>query len=167
MIKAVKIPEERVPVLIGKNGTVKRQIEKATKTKITVGEEIEIEGESLDVLAAENIVKAIGRGFSPENAEELLDEEKTIIILDLPKSEHAAKRLRSRLIGTNGKCRRNIERLTGTKISVYGKTVSVIGSYNNVSLAEDAINKIIKGIPHRFVYEFLEGKQDERNKENS
>jgi ribosomal RNA assembly protein len=166
MIKTVRIPEERLPVLIGKNGITKRRIEKLTKTKITVEEEVEIDGESLDVITAENIVKAIGRGFSPENAEELAEEDATLMIIELPKDEHNAKRLRSRLIGTNGKCRRNIERLTGVKMSVYGKTVAVIGSYNDVSLAENAINKIIKGIPHRFVYEFLEGKQDERQEDS-
>src|SRR3989338_1230305 len=162
MIKNIKIPNERLPVLICRNGTTKKSLEKKTKTKILVGEEITIEGSSLDVLDAENIVKAIGRGFSPEISVNLLDEENTLSILELPKDEHALKRIRSRLIGTKGKSRRNIERLTGTYISVYGKTVSIIGKYNDVSLAEKAIRKIIEGLSHRFIYGFLEGKQNER-----
>ena len=162
-ITTVKIPEERVPVLIGTKGSTKRDLQKKTKTKISIsGEDITIEGESINVLDAENIVKAIGRGFSPENAELLMDEENTLSIIDLPKNEVARKRISSRLIGTNGKSRRNLERLTKTHISVYGKTVSLIGTYANVELAEQAINKLIKGVPHRFVYEFLEGKQGER-----
>lgn len=164
MIKNIKIPEERLPVLIGKKGMTKRFIERKTKTKIAAGEEeIIIEGESIGVLDAESIIKAIGRGFSPEHAELLLDEENTLVIMDLPKSKKSQKRLKSRLIGTRGKSRRNIERLTGTYISVYGKTISLIGSYNNVNLAEQAVQKIIKGIPHRFVYEFLEARQNERS----
>ncbi|MEK6888115.1 MAG: KH domain-containing protein [Candidatus Aenigmatarchaeota archaeon] len=162
MIKNIKISDERLPVLIGRNGTTRKSLEKKTKTKILIGEEITIEGSSLDVLDAENIVKAIGRGFSPEISINLLDEENTLSILELPKDEHALKRIRSRLIGTKGKSRRNIERLTGTYISVYGKTVSVIGKYHNVNVAGQALKKIIDGIPHRFVYEFLEGKQNER-----
>ena len=47
-------------------------------------------------------------------------------------------------------------------MSVYGKTVSIIGKYQNVELAEQAVNKIIDGMPHRSIYEFLEGKQNER-----
>lgn len=165
MIKNIKIPEERLPVLIGKKGMTKRSIERKTKTKISADEEeIVIEGESIGVLDAENIIKAIGRGFSPEIAENLLDEDNTLIIIDLPKSEKAQKRLKSRLIGTKGKSRRNIERLTGTYMSVYGKTVSLIGNYSNMNLAEQAVQKIIKGIPHRFVYEFLEARQHERQK---
>ncbi|HLC67656.1 MAG TPA: KH domain-containing protein [archaeon] len=163
MIKSVKIPDERIPVLIGNKGLTKRLIEKATKTKISIEEDVLIEGESLNVMTAENIVKAIGRGFSPDNAEMLLDEDCTFELLELPKNEQSSRRIRSRLIGTSGKCRRNIERLTGTRISVYGKTVAIIGKYTNAHLAAQAVEKIIKGIPHRSVYEFLEGKQDERD----
>ena len=165
MIKIVKIPEERLPVLIGTKGSTKRVIARATKTKITVDEEVVIEGESLDVMTAENIVRAIGRGFSPIKAKALLDENNTLEMRDLPKDERTTRRIRSRLIGTNGKCRRNIERLTNTRISVYGKTVAIIGPYNGVAFAMDAVNRIIKGIPHRSVYEFLEGKQDERDED--
>ena len=162
-INTIKIPEDRIPVLIGIKGITKRKIEKNTKTKISVeGEEVTIQGNSIDVLDAENIVKAIGRGFSPENSALLLNEDNMLSIIDLPKNKASLKRVRSRLIGTKGKSRRNIERLTGTYISVYGKTASIIGKYQNVSIAEQAINKLIKGVPHRFVYEFLEGKQSER-----
>ena|SRR3989338_1095804 len=163
MIKNIKIPEERLPVLIGKNGMTKRSIQRKTKTKISADEdEIIIEGESIGVLDAESIIKAIGRGFSPQSAELLLKEENALVIIELPKGEKTLKRLKSRLIGTRGKSRRNIERLTGTHMSVYGKTVALIGTYENVSLAEQAVQKIIKGMPHRFVYEFLEARQNER-----
>lgn len=162
MIKNIKIPEERTPVLIGRNGATKKIISRKTKTRITVGEEVTIEGDSLNVLDAENVIRAIGRGFSPERALLLTNEDNTLLIIELPKNEKAAKRIKSRLIGTKGKSRRNIERLTGTHISVYGKTISIIGKYVEVSLVEQAINKIIEGMPHRFVYEFLEGRQHER-----
>lgn len=163
-ITDIKIPEERISVLIGKDGSTRKMIERKTKTKIVIGDEITIEGESLNILDAENIVKAIGRGFSPENAMLLLDEDTTLVIIELPKNERTLKRLRSRIIGTKGKSRRNIEKLTDTHISIHGKTVSLIGKYGDVDLAEQAIHKIIKGVPHRFVYEFLEAKQDERQK---
>ena len=98
MFKSVKIPEERLAVLIGERGATKRLIQKKTKTKITVGEEIIIEGDALDVLTAESIVKAIGRGFSPPSALILLDEEKCLEIISLPDSEKASKRICSRLM---------------------------------------------------------------------
>ena len=95
MIKNIKIPEERLPVLIGKNGMTKRSIQRKTKTKIDASEEeVIIEGESIGVLDAESIIKAIGRGFSPEHARLLLDEENTLVVIDLPKGEKTQKRLK-------------------------------------------------------------------------
>jgi ribosomal RNA assembly protein len=161
MIKNIKIHDERLAVLIGKKGSVKRQIQRKTKTKISIDEEVTIEGESLDVLNAENVIKAIGRGFSPTTASLLTEEDNTLLMIELPKSERAAKRIKSRIIGAGGKSRKNLERLTRTHLSVYGKTVSIIGKYSNVALAEGAVNKLIKGISHRFVYEFLEARQSE------
>ncbi|MBI3191005.1 RNA-processing protein [archaeon] len=161
MIKRIKIPEDRLAVIIGTYGKTRKFIEKKTNTKIAVPDEVEVSGESLDVMTAENIIKAVGRGFSPENAIELIDEENTLLLLDLPKGEKELKRIKSRLIGTKGKSRRNIEMLTVTKISIYGRTAGIIGKYDNVKLAEDAISRLIKGISHKSVYEYLEKKKIE------
>ena len=156
MIKTVNIPKERIAVLIGEKGNSKRSIEKLTHTKISIEDEISIKGESLDILTAENIVKAIGRGFSPENALKLADEEVALDIIQLPKT--GLERHRSRIIGANGKSRKNLEILTNTNISVYGKTVSIIGTYENAAFAHEAVEKLIKGFSHKNVYTFLESK---------
>jgi len=156
MNRRIKIPEERLAVLIGTSGKIKKLIEKKTKTKIIIDEDVLIEGEALDVMIAENIVKAIGRGFAPETALELLDEEKCLVIIPLSEDKKQLKRLKSRLIGTKGKCRHNIETYTKTKVSIYGKTAAIIGSYKNVAIADQAIEKLIKGAGHKGVYKFLE-----------
>lgn len=155
MIATILIPKNRVPVLVGQAGKTKKDIENKTNTKIFIGEEITIEGDALDVMATENIIKAISRGFAPEKALELLDEEKILHIVQLPKNEKEVIRIKSRLIGTMGKARRNIERLTNTHISVYGKTVSIIGSYEDAEIAKAAIEKLILGSMHSNVYRFL------------
>jgi ribosomal RNA assembly protein len=155
-IKRVRIPEERIPVLIGTNGSTKRMLERTTKTKITIDDDVSINGEPLDVMIAENIVKAIGRGFAPVVAKNLVSDEIDFCMIPLPKNERLANRYKSRLIGTNGKCRRNIEFLTKVKMSVYGKTVSLIGKYEDVDKARKAIEKLMNGFSHKSVYEFLE-----------
>lgn len=162
MLRKIIVPIERIPVLIGKNGETKRNIEKETSTKIEISDDVTISGESVDVICAENIIKAIGRGFSPVNAMELIDEEKTLCVIPLPEKRNTLMRVRSRLIGTHGKARRNLERLTDTKISVYGKTVSIIGSYQDVENTANAVEKILSGAPHKNVYKFLEERKEER-----
>ncbi|MBS3056060.1 MAG: RNA-processing protein [Candidatus Aenigmarchaeota archaeon] len=163
VIQVVRIPEERVAVLIGKNGSTKRMIIKKTKCNINIAEnEVMIRGDAINALTAENVVKAIGRGFSPKTGLKLLKEENTLIILNLPKSPKALQRLKSRIIGTRGKCRNNIERLTGTCISVYGRTVAIIGGYDEAEKSAEAIRKIIHGAAHKNVYGFLEKKTEKR-----
>jgi len=153
MITTLKIPENRIPVLIGRTGEIKRKIEAATHTKISVEDEIIIKGEALGRLDAENIIKAIGRGFAPGKAMELLEDDKILCIIQLPSG---SDRIKARIIGTKGKARRNLERLSKTYISLYGKTVSIIGSYENVETAKRAIEKFISGSAHKNVYRFLE-----------
>ncbi len=157
MMDFVKIPEQRKGVLIGKNGSVKAELERATKTKIEVNEDIVIEGEPLNVMKAKDIVRAIGRGFPPEKAFKLLNDEFRLVIINLgQESEKKMRRIFSRIIGSEGKCRRRIEMLTNTDICVYGKTVSIIGHWENVEKASEVIELLIEGKPHSYVYRRLE-----------
>ncbi len=165
MLKKILVPKERIPILIGSRGSTKRDIEKRTHTKITVEDDIQIEGDALDVLTAENIITAIGRGFSPRNAMGLLQEDNALVIMELPRDEKSLKRVRSRLIGTNGKTRRNVEEYTKTHISIYGKTVAIIGAYEHAEFAKEALEKLIKGFTHKTVYKFLEERKRRRQLE--
>lgn len=160
----IRIPKSRIAVLIGVKGQTKRIIEKRTKTKLIIdSKEGNIEIQSLDPLAifqTEQILKAIGRGFNPEIALLLLDEENCFELIDITsftgKSKTKLARIKSRLIGTKGKCRRLIEALCNVYISIYGKTIGVIGRVENVHLARIAIQDLLAGAPHGPVYKTLE-----------
>jgi len=157
MIEIIKIPEQRKGVLIGKDGFIRKDLEKKTSTVITIGDGIEIEGESLDVMKAREIIKAIGRGFSPEHAFMLLDDDFRLIVITLgQETDKGMKRIFSRVIGREGKCRRKIEIRTKTHICVYGKTVSIIGNWRDVEKAEEVVELIIRGKPHSYAYKRLE-----------
>lgn len=157
MIASVMIPEERKNVLIGKDGRVKKGLEEKTSTKITIGVDVSIEGESLDVIRAEQVVKAIGRGFAPRKAFLLLDEEYQFTMIRLEgETANTVKRLMGRVIGREGKTRRKIEESTGTAISVYGKTVSVIGKPKDLDAAKKAIEELLQGRSHGYVYKRME-----------
>ncbi len=165
--KTMKIPIDRVGVLIGKSGKTKQHIEKRCCVEIQINSdtgEISIKSSSLnsnvDTFRSIEMIIAIGRGFSPSNAMDLLDEKKSLQVINLKnfagKSISKIFRIKSRIIGENGKAKRNIERLSNTKISIYGKTVSVIGHYKNVKLAIDTIISLSNGSMHNTVYKKLE-----------
>ncbi len=165
MIEKILIPKERMPVLIGKDGSVKKRLEEATCTKIEIADDVTVHGEALDAMNACNIIKAIGRGFDPSDAFDLIDENITLCIIPLPNDKKVLKRLRARIIGTHGKCRKSIERLTKTKLSIYGKTASIIGEYEAVDLARCAIERLVSGYTHSNVYSFIEENLSNRSKE--
>ncbi|MCX6814288.1 MAG: KH domain-containing protein [Candidatus Aenigmarchaeota archaeon] len=163
MKEFIKIPQERIPVLIGTEGTVKKELEKRTRTKITITDEIEIEGETFDVMLAANVVKAISRGFSPENAFLLLDEEHELNVITLSgQSERTVKRLMGRVIGRQGRTRRKIEEMCGAKISIYGKTVAIIARTAELETASRCMEMLLKGRTHGYVYHFLEDMKNKR-----
>ena len=113
-----------------------------------------------------DIIKAIGRGFNPEIAQLLLKQDycfEIIMISDHVKPSHL-QRVKGRIIGTNGKTRRLIEELTETFISVYGKTVCMIGRVEDVAIAKRALESLIKGSPHANVYRWLEKMRRERKR---
>lgn len=166
VIETVKIPANRIAVLVGKTGSVRREIEKKLKVKLTIDEEVSIDGDALNVMDAKNIVTAIGRGFSPQNAMKLTDEENTIAVIYLPSDERKMKRLKSRIIGEGGRARENLERLTDTNISIFGKTVSIIGPVESVKDMTDVMEMFIKGFSHRAIYAFLEKQRTKRKSFN-
>ena len=158
------IPKERVGVLIGKKGDVKKKIEKELEVKIEIDSKtgevtIKAPNEKADnIIKASTIIKAIGRGFSPENALLLKDDEYTLTIIDLSRyatTRNALIRIRGRIIGKKGKARLLIEELTRTKIAIYGKTVAIIGPWDKVGLAEEAIRRLAEGARHATVFDWL------------
>ena len=165
--KLIRIPNDRIAVLIGKSGTVKSKIEQLCYVSLDIDGEtgevlIKSEGnlERIQPFKAMEIVTAIGRGFSPENAMTLLKGENTLHVIDLRefagKSSSNVERIKGRIIGEGGRARRNMENLSGTLISVYGKTVSIIGDAKKLRLAVDAISSISSGSIHGSVYTKLE-----------
>jgi ribosomal RNA assembly protein len=163
----LKIPKERVAVLIGTKGETKHAIEKDTGTKIRISADgdVTITGPSYDAWITRQIVKAIGRGFSPKTAMLLLDEDfafELIEIEDWAKNENAEKRLRGRVIGQDGQSRDTIEELTCCHISVFGKTIGIIGEITNIQTARKAIEMLLSGAKHATVYRLLE---EERKKQ--
>ncbi|OGI12215.1 hypothetical protein A3K64_02690 [Candidatus Micrarchaeota archaeon RBG_16_36_9] len=155
MIEVLLVPRDRINVI--KDEEVVKKLEASIKIKLSFEENsVIIDGEGLELLQAKSIVKAIGRGFSPEKAFRLLSEEENLEIIELSEfNDKKIKILKSRLIGTNGKTWKMIESFSGCAVSVYGKTVSMIGKYEQMNIAREAVKMIIRGSKHSKVYSFL------------
>ncbi|MFO7619334.1 MAG: KH domain-containing protein [Thermoplasmata archaeon] len=168
----VKIPKDRVGVLVGPNGEVKHQIEKSCMVElkidsssgdVTVIPTEEGSKDGLVGLSARDIVKAIARGFSPERAMKLVSEDMFLEVIDIRdfagKDRKHIARVRARLIGTDGKTRNTIEEFSGAELSIYGNTVAIIADLLSMDAAKRAVEMLLEGSEHSAVYRFLENKR--------
>ena len=166
----LKIPLDRIGVLIGPSGNIKKEIEKSTETKLAIdsneGEVVITSTDGLRLYEAREVIRAIGRGFNPNLAMHLLKSDYGLEVVDIDdfvgKNKKAHVRLKGRVIGSEGKAKREIENLTQSSISVYGKTVAIIGHINDVINARRAIESLLEGATHASVYRFLEKKRREK-----
>jgi ribosomal RNA assembly protein len=170
MMQSIKIPTDRVGALIGKGGAVKQKLEDKTGVKISIDSEegdVQIDHthakDPSAAIAVLNVVQAIGRGFSPEKAFLLLEDDYFLEIFDIrdfvgKKQEHVM-RMRARVIGSRGKTRSLVEELTGAYVSVYGNTVGLIGNSAQIEVASRAMDMLLSGSEHAAVYNFLEGRR--------
>jgi ribosomal RNA assembly protein len=174
----VKIPGNRIGALVGPDGTVKTIIERKLGVQLDVDSEngtvqitLPVTAEDPTVLfRAKEVVTAIGRGFAPEPAFRLLDDEEvTFEVIDLRdivgRSASDLKRIKGRVIGKEGKTRKIIEELSEANISIYGHTVSIIGYPEQSSIAREAVNMLLGGSLHGSVYRFLHKKRSELKKQ--
>jgi ribosomal RNA assembly protein len=173
----VKIPKERVGILIGPEGKTKKYIEDKLQVKLDIDKEgsvkIILSEQCTDpslLLRAKDLVTAIGRGFPPETAFRLIRNEDDIFdMIDLRvifgRSESDIKRIKGRIIGTEGKTRKLIEDLTEADVVVYGHTIGIIGSFTEADAARNAVQMVIDGCEHHTVYNYLQKKRTELKKE--
>jgi ribosomal RNA assembly protein len=174
----VRIPKERVGVLVGPNGKTKQYIEDRLNVTLQINSEagdvtilIPENAEDPSVLfRARDIVTAIGRGFAPEHAFRLIRDEDTVFdVVDLRaifgRSESDIKRVKGRIIGMEGKTRKLIEDLSGADVVVYGHTIGIIGTFEQANIGRTAVQMLIDGCQHHSVYKYLAKKRHEMKKQ--
>ncbi len=141
-----RIPQDRIAVLIGKGGETRRMLEEAC------GASLEIDSKSGDVMAdweegvdpvirmkMPDVIVAIGRGLAPKRAVQLIQDEVFLRMYDIRewvgRQPNQTRRMRSRLIGTNGRIRSLIEEMSNCEIAIYGSTVVVMGDNDGLALS--------------------------------
>lgn len=172
----VRIPKDRVAVVIGEKGKTKKQLERRGGIKLSVDTELnevtihdEREGsDPLMVMKMQDIIKALGRGFSPEHAMRLFSDDMFFELVDMHdfvgKQKNHIRRIAARIIGKEGKTRRIIEEQTGCDLAVYGHTVGIVGPLDTIADAKHAVEMILRGAEHASVYRFLEKKRRDQRK---
>ena len=98
--------------------------------------------------------------MAPKAAIRLFDDQHFFEMVDLRdfvgKRSNQQRRVRSRIIGSQGKVRKMIENLTDTEITIYKSTVVIIGEQEGLFAARQAIEMLAGGSEHGSVLGYLE-----------
>ena len=170
MESTLKIPKNRIAIIIGKGGETKRMLlEKGGCKSISIDSEngdvtitwgLPGSFDPLMMMKLPDVIKAIGRGMNPTKAISLLSDEMLFELIELKtfvgKKANQQRRMRSRIIGSEGKIRKRIESLTNCEITVYGGTIVIVGDDIGLPMASDAIKNILNGAEHGPVLKKLE-----------
>ncbi len=162
-----RIPQDRIAVLIGRKGATRKALEDATNSKLHIdsasGDVSVIWDEEFDPIIRmklPDVIRAIGRGMNPERALQLLKDDQHLILHDMReyvgKNSNQQRRVRSRLIGRNGRIRELIEEHSGAEVVIYGSTVVIIGDEDALPLASQAVERLLQGAEHSSVLKHLE-----------
>jgi len=168
-----RIPQDRIAVLIGRKGATRRALEKATNSKLhidsTSGDVSVVWNDEFDPILRmkfPDVIRAIGRGMNPERALQLLKDDQHLTLYDMReyvgKNANQQRRIRSRLIGRNGRIRELIEEHSGAEVVIYGSTVVIIGDEEALPLASQAIERLLQGAEHSSVLKHLETERRKR-----
>ncbi len=165
-----RIPKDRIAVLIGAKGATAKSLRNSAGCKefnidSVTGEVEVVWGEvgtydPIKAMKLPNVIKAIGRGMAPKAAIRLFDDQHFFEMVDLRdhvgKRSNQQRRIRSRIIGSEGKIRKLIENLTDTEITIYKSTVVIIGEEEGLFAARQAIEMLASGSEHGSVLGYLE-----------
>jgi ribosomal RNA assembly protein len=173
--QVVRIPVERVGAVIGREGATKKFLEGEMGVQLIIDSKegmVTVKSDSAlktDPFSATRVIEAIGRGFSPQRARRLLEDGTSLEVIDLRqyagRSANSLERIRGRVIGLKGKSRRVIEELTSCHLSVYGRTVAIIGDATEVQFASEAVRSLATGSQHKTVYNSLQKARTKRKME--
>ena len=155
------ITQKRIKVLRGDRKIINR-IEQLCSCRISLEAEDTIEikgGDAYSEFSAKNILYAFGRGFDLDTACRLNDMDQYFASIDieqLASNDNRKRQIKSRIIGTDGRTKKYIESVSGAHISIYGDTVSFIGTIEEINEAETAVNTLLEGGTHRLAYTRME-----------
>ncbi|MGC8586915.1 MAG: KH domain-containing protein [Candidatus Micrarchaeia archaeon] len=161
------IPRERAKLL---NGKLLEELEKRLGCSIRISDEnaVTLDGDAYLEYNAKGVIFAFGRGFDAETSCKLLDDAHFLEVIDLKErigDESRRKQIKARIIGRGGAAKTYIEKFSGTNISVYGDTVSIIGALDDIKVAKAAINAIAEGSMHRKAYTLMQMEKEKLRRE--
>lgn len=117
-----------------------------------------INGEELNEVIVEKIIKAVDFGFELEDALLLVKDDWEVEYINI--KDHTRRRnleeVRSRVIGKDGKAKNTIANLTGSSVVIHDNIVGIICDIDHLAYSIQGIISLIQGAKHSNVFSYIE-----------
>jgi ribosomal RNA assembly protein len=155
----ILIPTKRAELLKDKKLFAEIRKRLGCRIEVREGNELVIDGDALSEYNARIVIQAFARGFEFETACKLLGDERFFESIDMKqlfKNEEQIKRVKARVIGSDGKTKTYVQNVSGADLAIYGDTVSMIGTVDEIKIARAAIDVLLEGGTHKKAYAIME-----------
>lgn len=161
----VPVEKSRLGLVIGHGGSAKRDLERLFRVTLEIDSRNSIvyivpkeDASPYEVLKARQAITALSLGFRPGDVRLLAEDTSYLELIDLKevsRNREDMARIKARIIGSEGKFKRLLEEMTGVRVVVGEREVGIIGDFEQVKVARDAISMILRGRSHRTVINYL------------
>jgi len=152
---------------VGKIVTNKDLLEEKLNIELEIkGNIVNTHGEELDTYIADKVIEAIDNNIPIKTALTLKNTDIDLFIMNLKeivkhkdKKSKNLKRVRGRLIGTNGRALENLKRISSCCITLKDNIITIVGPSDRIKPLVTAIQKLARGSDHGKVYAYLENQE--------
>ncbi|MFH1200255.1 MAG: KH domain-containing protein [Candidatus Micrarchaeota archaeon] len=138
------------------------QVEALGKVKASIADGgVEVDGEGGSEWIVRQVLSALDAGFPLGKAFKLFNDNYFFESIDLElatRNKKAVGRYKGRIIGEGGRAKKTIEEQSGAFLSVSGDKVFILGQFDDLALAKEAVMQLLEGKMHSTVFGFLERK---------
>lgn len=167
-MRIIALPQRTITALSRNDNKLLKEVESRGKVKLTIEDrDVSIDGEGGDEWVAEQVLSALGHGFLAKNAFKLFSDQFFMDVINLHDAfrgnEKKMVRYKARVIGQGGIAKKKLQELSGAFLAVGANTIAILGEFDDIKSAKEAVLRLLEGCEHYGVYAYLE-KENHRKK---
>ncbi|MBI5226278.1 hypothetical protein HY994_03495 [Candidatus Micrarchaeota archaeon] len=167
-MRFIPLPQKTLNALQKNDSRMLQDISTRGKVELKLEKDgVEIEGDGGNEWVAEQVIKALGFGFLAKQAYKLFSDDYFLDVLSLHDAfrgnEKKIIRYKARVIGVHGTAKKKLQDLSGAYLSITSEQIAILGEFEDIKSAKEAVLRLLEGCEHNGVYAYLE-KENHRKK---
>ncbi|MBI2445591.1 hypothetical protein HYV43_04345 [Candidatus Micrarchaeota archaeon] len=167
-MRIITLPQKTITALSRNENKLLKEVEQRGQVKLSIAErDVSIEGEGGQEWVVEQVLKALGCGFLAKQAYKLFSDQYFMDVIDLQaafRGNHKKMiRYKARVIGAQGTAKKKLQELSGAFLAVTADSIAILGEFDDLKSAKEAVLRLLEGAEHNGVYTYLE-KENQRKK---